>query len=77
MPLGRGLDDLTGRHVDAFVGDDPAPSQRFDDVLLRTRDEPVGIGIFDADDEITAFLLGVQVVIQCRPDAAHVQGTGR
>ena len=76
MLRGRGLHDLAvGIH--ALVGDDAAPAQRFDDVLLRARDEPVGVGILDPEDEITSVLLGIQVVIQGRADAAHVERTGR
>ena len=76
MPLRRGLDDLSVR-IDAFVRDDPAPVQGLDDVLLRTRHEPVGVGIFDPDDEISPVLLGIEVVIEGRPHAAHVERTSR
>ena len=49
--------------IHAFVGDDAAPVQGLDDILLCTGYEAVGVGILDADNEITALLLGIQVVI--------------
>ena len=59
--------------VYAFVGNDPAPAQGFDDVGFGPRHKTVGVGVLDADDEISAFLLGIQVVIQCRTHTAHMQ----
>ena len=76
MLRGGNLHDLSVG-IDAFVGDDAAPVQCLDDILLRPRDEPVGVGILDPEDEIAAVLLGIQVVIQGRADAAHVERTGR
>ena len=76
MLRGRGLHDLAvGIHT--LIGDDAAPAQRFDDVFLRARDEPVGVDIFDPEDKVSPVLLGIQIVIQGRPDAAHVERAGR
>ena len=54
----RGLHDMPfGVH--ALIGNDAAPVEGLDDVLLRPRDEPVGVGIFDPENEVSAFLFGV------------------
>ena len=75
--LRRGVLHHLAVGIHTLVGDDAAPTQGFDDVFLRARDEPVGVGIFDPEDEISSVLLGIQVVVQGRPDAAHVERTGR
>ena len=61
----------------SFVGDDPAPVKGLYDVLLRSRHKAVGVGVLYTDNEISALLLGIEIVIQCRTHAAHVQRTGR
>ena len=59
--------------VDAY----PAPCERVEDIFLRSRHEPLRIGVFDAEDEVSAVLAGEQVVVQRRTDAAHVQRARR
>ena len=63
--------------VHALVGNDSAPAEGFDDILFRSRHKTVGVCILYPDDEISSFLLGVQVVIQSRTHAAHMQRPGR
>ena len=62
--------------VHALVGDDAAPAQGFYDILLRSGDKTVGIRIFDAEDEVSSFLFGIEVIIQGRAHAAHVERAG-
>ena len=76
MLRGRGFHDLAvGIH--AFVGDDAAPAQRFDDVLLRTRDEPVGVGIFDPEDEISSSYTRPSGRRPCGADRSETEQNGR
>ena len=60
----------------AFVGDDSAPGQGFDDILFGSRYKAMGVRIFYANDKVTTFLLGIQIVIQSGADAAHVERSG-
>ena len=59
-----------------LVRDDAAPVQRLQDILLRSRDKTVGVGILYADDEISALLLGIQIVVKGCAYAAHMKRTG-
>ena len=75
MPLGRSLHHLAvGIH--ALVRHYAAPAESLDNIGLRPGHETMRVGILDTEDEISTVLLGIQVVIQCRPHTAHVQGTG-
>ena len=62
--------------VHTLVRDDAAPVQGFDDVLFGAGHETMGVRVLDADNEITAFLLGIQIIIQSRTNTAHVKRTG-
>ena len=62
---------------DSLVDAYPAPGERVEDIFLRSRHEPLRIGVFDAEDEVSAVLTGEQVVVQRRTDAAHVQRARR
>ena len=63
--------------VHTLVRNDSAPVQGFDDVLLRTGNETVGVRVFDTDNEVSTLLLGIEVIIQSRTYAAHVKRSGR
>ena len=76
MTPGRDAHDLTVL-IHAFVGPDAAPGERLDDIGFGARNETVGVGIFDAEDEIAAALFGEQVIVQGGSHAAHMQGPGR
>ena len=76
MLLRGHLDDIAIL-VNALVRMDAAPVESLNDVFLGARHESVGVGILDADDEVSTVLLGVQIVIESRPDASHVERTGR
>ncbi len=60
-----------------FVGPDAAPLQRIENILLRAGYVPVRIGVFDADDKVAARPACEKIVVERRPDAAHVQGARR
>ena len=60
----------------AFVDLDAAPFERFQNVILRSGDEPLRIGVLDAQDHRSLVPAGEQVVVQCRTDAADVQRPG-
>ena len=62
--------------ADSFVNGDTAPFERFHDVSFCARHETVRVGVFDAQDEITASLAGEKVVVQRRAYAAHMQRAG-
>ena len=72
MPFGRGLDYIAVT-VDAFIRDDPAPVEGLDDIFLGSRDKPLGVCVFYPYDKIPSVLLGVEVVVQCCPDSAHME----
>ena len=74
--FGRGLHHLSV-FVHALVRNDAAPLQGLDDIFLRSRDEAVGVGVFDAYDEVSTSLLCEEVVVKCRPDSSHMQRSGR
>ena len=59
-----------------LVRDNAAPVKCFNDILFRPGHKAVGIRILNADDEITALLLGIKVIVQCRTYTAHVQRAG-
>ena len=63
--------------VHPFVGVDPAPAERVDDVFFGPGHKPVGIRILYSQYEIPVMLLGVQVVVESRADSAHVERPGR
>ena len=63
--------------VNSFVGDDAAPLERFDDVLLGSGYETVRVGVLDAYDEVATSLLGIEVVIERGSHSSHMQGAGR
>ena len=73
LPI-RGMRSSFG---DSLVDAYPAPGERVENVFLRSRHEPLRVGVFDAEDEVSAVLAGEQVVVQRRADAAHVQRTRR
>ena len=62
--------------ADALVDLDAAPFERFEDVVLGARHEPLRVGVLDAEDHRALVPAGEQVVIQCRADAPDVQGPG-
>ena len=57
-----------------FVEVDAQPFEGFDDVGLGSRYEPLGVGIFDAENHVAVVLLGKQIVIESGTDSANVQG---
>ena len=61
----------------SFIGDDAAPLERFDYVLLCPGHEAVRVGVLDAYDEVSASLLCIEVVIQRGSHASHMKGAGR
>ena len=83
LPVGRVRMALRRRLYDAavgvhsLVGSDPAPFQCLDDVFLGSGYEAVGVGILDAEDEVSSALFCKQVVVERRADPAHMQGAGR
>ena len=62
--------------IHALVRDNSAPVKCFNDILFRPGHKAVGVRILNADDEITALLLGIKVIVQCRTYTAHVQRAG-
>ena len=72
MSLRRGLHYIAFC-VHPLVGDDAAPVECFYDIFLRSRDEPLGVGVFNPYDEIPSVLLGVEVVVKSCTYSAHMQ----
>ena len=72
MLLRGHLDDIAIL-VNALVRMDAAPVKGLDYVSFGARHEPVGVGILNADDEVTTVLLGIQIVIESRPDSSHME----
>ena len=62
MPGARFFDNLPSS-VHSFVRDDTAPVEGFDDIFLGPGYEPVGVCVFYPYDEVSAFLLGIKVII--------------
>ena len=63
-----------------FVDLDSAPFERFENVLFGSRHETLRVGVFDAENEVTASLSCEQVVVECRAYTAYMErsgGTGR
>ena len=54
-----------------------APVECFNDIFFRSRNESVGVSVFDSDYEISSVLLSEQVIVKCRPDTAHMKRAGR
>ena len=75
-PLALAVGGVRAADTDAFVNLDAAPTQRLHDVLLSTRNEPLRVGILDAEDHRAAVLACEEVVVQCGADAADVQRSG-
>ena len=50
------------------------PFERLDDVGLGTGNKPMGVGVFDTENQVAMVLLGKQVVIESGTDSADVQG---
>jgi hypothetical protein len=48
---------------DAFIELYAEPTEGFEDVLLGTRDETVGIGILDAEDELATMLTSEKIIV--------------
>ena len=76
MLLGCRLDNIA-LSVNSLVRNDSAPVQCFDYIFFRSRDKPLGIGVFNPYDEISSVLFGVEIVVQSCPYSSHVQGSGR
>ncbi len=72
MLFGSDLDNLAVL-VHALVRNDSAPVEGFDDVGLRPRNEPLRVRVLNPDDEISAVLFGVQIVIERCPDSSHME----
>ena len=75
-PLALAVGGVRPSDAHAFVDLDAAPFERFQNVILRSGDEPLRIGVLDAQDHRSLVPAGEQVVVQCRTDAADVQRPG-
>ena len=62
--------------TDTLVDLDAAPLERLQNILLGAGDEPLRIGILDAENHRALVLTGEEVVVECRPDAADVERSG-
>ena len=49
--------------IDSFVGNDAAPAESFNYVLLGPWNETVGVCILDSDNEVPTPLLCVEVIV--------------
>ncbi len=64
----------------AFIRHQAAPPEAVHDVCFRTGHESGLIGVFDAEDEVTAVLAGEEIIIEDSTYATQVEsarGTGR
>ena len=75
-PLALAVGGVRPSDAHTFVDLDAAPFERFQNVILRSGDEPLRIGVLDAQDHRSLVPAGEQVVVQCRTDAADVQRPG-
>ena len=75
-PLALAVGGVRPSDAHAFVDLDAAPFERFQNVILRSGDEPLRIGVLDTQDHRSLVPAGEQVVVQCRTDAADVQRPG-
>ena len=62
--------------VHAFVRNNTAPRKCLNDILFRSRHKAMGVRVLDTDDEVSTFLLGIEVVVQGRTHAAHMERAG-
>ena len=64
-------------NVRAFAPVDPQPAQGVEDLLFGLAGRTQLVGVFDAQDELTAMLLGKAVVEQCDVSGTYVGVPGR
>jgi len=64
-------------NVRTFAPLNTQPAQRIENLLFRLTSRTQLIGVFDAQDELTAMLLGKAVVEQCDVGSANVRVAGR
>ncbi len=60
LPVGT----IRAANVGAFVIVEPEPAQAVHDLLLRAGDGALQIGIFKAQDELSAGLFGEQIIVE-------------
>jgi hypothetical protein len=63
--------------TDSFVKRNAQPIQCIDDVFLRSGNKALGVGVFDAENEVAMVLFGKQVIVQGSTDSADVKRAGR
>ena len=75
LPVGT----VVATKADTLVELDAQPLERLDDILLGSRHEAVGVGVFDTENKVALVLAGEEIVIQGGAHAANMQcpcGTG-
>ena len=72
LALGLHIRPVIAADIRPLIPVDAAATERLVDDLRRAFDEALLVGILNAQNEFAAHLLGVQVVIQGRPQAAQV-----
>lgn len=70
--VGRERNSLRNRLLRRF---DTQPIEGFDDIGFCARDETLRVGIFDAENHVSAVLFGEEVVIEGGTYTADVQGS--
>ena len=61
----------------AFIGHNPAPFQRFHNIIFRTFHLTRSVGIFNSQNEIAALIFSKKIIIQGRSYATKMQRPGR
>ena len=75
FPFGLSVGSEIPSVTDSFVEFDTQPIEGFDDIGFCARDETLRVGIFDAENHVSAVLFGEEVVIEGGTYTADVQGS--
>ena len=62
---------------DTLIKLDAQPTERLNDILLGSRHKTVGVGVFNAENQVAAMLLGKKIIIQCGAYATNMQSPRR
>ena len=61
--------------ADTLVELDAEPTERLDDIILRSGHETAGVGILNTEHEVASVLTGKQIIIQRSTHSSNVQST--